>query len=169
MSEQLLNILKLCLLACLYLFFFRVLRAVWAQLRTPVPAPAVAAAGARRARAAEAPPAAAVAAGAPKPRRGTKRHPTQLVVVAPPERAGSSYPIGQELTVGRAGGCAIPLPDDTFVSSLHARVYRTDQGVSVEDLGSTNGTFVNQDRVTTPVALSRGDRLKVGSTVLEAR
>jgi len=168
-SEQLLNILKLCLLACLYLFFFRVLRAVWAQLRTPVPAPAAAAAGGRRARAPEAPPGAGSAGAAPKGRRGGKRHPTQLVVVAPPERAGPVYPIGQELTVGRAGGCAVPLPQDTFASSLHARVYRTDQGVTVEDLGSTNGTFVNQDRVTAPVPLSRGDRLKVGSTVLEAR
>jgi hypothetical protein len=166
MSEQLLNILKLCLLACLYLFFFRVLRAVWAQLRTPVPAPATASVGGRRARA-EAPPAAAPPA--PKAKRGSRKHPTQLVIVAPPERAGPGYPIGQELTVGRAGGCAVPLPDDTFVSSLHARVYRTDQGVSVEDLGSTNGTFVNQDRVTAPVPLARGDRLKVGSTVLEAR
>jgi hypothetical protein len=167
MSEQLLNILKLLLLACLYLFFFRVLRAVWAQLRTPVPAPAAVPAGGRRARAADAPPVAA--APPPKAKRGSKRNPSQLVVVAPPERAGPTYPIGQELTVGRAGGCAIALPDDTFVSSLHARVYRTDQGVSVEDLGSTNGTFVNQDRVTAPVALGRGDRLKVGSTVLEAR
>lgn len=165
MSEQLLNILKLCLLACVYLFFFRVLRAVWAQLRTPVPVPAAAPAGGRRARATEAPsPPAAPARG----RRG-RRTPTQLVVVAPPERAGTAFPIGQELTVGRAGGCAVSLPEDTFVSSLHARVYTTDQGVSVEDLGSTNGTFVNQERVTAPVALHRGDRLKVGSTVLEAR
>jgi hypothetical protein len=168
-SEQLLNILKLCLLASLYLFFFRVLRAVWAQLRTPVPAPAPAAAGGRRSRGPEVPVAAAAATAAPKGRRGSKRNPTQLVVMAPPERAGTTYPIGQELTVGRAGGCAVALPEDTFVSSLHARVYRTDQGVAVEDLGSTNGTFVNQDRVTSPVPINRGDRVKVGSTVLEAR
>ena len=68
-----------------------------------------------------------------------------------------------------AGGCAISLPEDTFVSSLHARVYAADGQVLVEDLGSTNGTFVNQARVTTTMPLAKGDRLKVGSTVLEAR
>ncbi len=91
------------------------------------------------------------------------------MVVAPAERAGTTYPIGQELTVGRAGGCAVSLPEDTFVSSLHARVFRTEQGVSVEDLGSTNGTFLGSDKVTAPVALTKGARLRVGSTVLEAR
>lgn len=169
MSEQLLNILKLCLLACLYLFFFRVLHAVWAQLRSPVPAPVPAGAGGRRAGARAAAPAGADGAPAAPRRRGGRKHPTQLVVVAPPDRAGTTYPIGQELTVGRAGGCAVSLPDDTFVSSLHARVFRADGGVSVEDLGSTNGTFVGDQRVSAPVAITRGDRLRVGSTVLEAR
>jgi pSer/pThr/pTyr-binding forkhead associated (FHA) protein len=161
-SEQLLTILKLCLLALLYLFFFRVLRAVWAELRAPVPAPAPAG-----------PPPRAAARPAPAPttgrRRSTKGRPTELVATAPPERAGSSYVIGAEVTVGRAGGCAISLPEDTFVSSLHARVYATNSQVLVEDLGSTNGTFVNQAKVTAAVPLNRGDRLRVGNTVLEAR
>lgn len=163
MSEQLLNILKLCLLALLYLFFFRVLRAVWAELRSP--APATAPAGGARA-----PQTAPRAAPAPPARkRGTKSRPTELVATEPPERRGTTYSIGSELTVGRAGGCAIALPDDTFVSNLHARVFVTDSQVLVEDLGSTNGTFVNRTKVTSPVALNRGDRLQVGNTVLEAR
>lgn len=160
MSDQLLTILKLCLLALLYLFFFRVLRAVWAQLRAPAPAAAGVPARAAAPRSA-APPAA--------PRRRGKGAPTHLVALAPESRQGATFEIGAEVTVGRAGGCAISLPEDTFVSSLHARVYASDGGVLVEDLGSTNGTFVNQTRVTATVPLARGDRLKVGNTVLEAR
>jgi pSer/pThr/pTyr-binding forkhead associated (FHA) protein len=162
-SEQLLTILKLCLLALLYLFFFRVLRAVWAELRTPAPAPAAAGAARAPARAAPAP------ATAPGRKRNAKGRPTELVATAPPDRAGTAYTIGAEVTVGRAGGCAISLPEDTFVSSLHARVFATDSQVLVEDLGSTNGTFVNQAKVTAVVPLNRGDRLRVGNTILEAR
>jgi pSer/pThr/pTyr-binding forkhead associated (FHA) protein len=162
-SEQLLNILKLCLLAFLYLFFFRVVRAVWAELRTPPPA--TAGGPARPAQRAKAKPQPAPAA----PRRRGRGRPTELVATAPPERQGTVYPIGSEVTVGRAGGCAISLPEDTFVSSLHARVFTSDTKVLVEDLGSTNGTFLNQAKLTSAVALNRGDQLRVGNTVLEAR
>jgi hypothetical protein len=168
MSEQLLTILKLCLLALLYLFFFRVLRAVWAELR----APATVGAPAPAARKAAPAPAAAPAPPAERPRRekGRRGVPTELVVVEPANQVGRSWPIGDELTIGRAGGCAISLPADTYVSTLHARVFRGQDGsVQVEDLGSTNGTFLNKAKVGAPVALTRGDRLQVGGTTLEAR
>jgi pSer/pThr/pTyr-binding forkhead associated (FHA) protein len=72
--------------------------------------------------------------------------------------------------VGRAAGCAVSLADDTYVSTLHARVFRGDDGdVKVEDLGSTNGTYLNRAKVGGPVTLHRGDRLQVGNTTLEAR
>ncbi len=165
MSEQLLTILKLCLLALLYLFFFRVLRAVWAELRAPapaVPAPAP--------RPAAGPTPAAAATARTEPAKRGRGAPQELVVVEPPANAGRSYPIGDEVTVGRAGGCAIAIADDTYVSTLHARVFRTPEGeVRVEDLGSTNGTYVNRAKVGSAVALQRGDRLQVGNTVLEAR
>ena len=161
MSEQLLTILKLCLLALLYLFFFRVVRAVWAELRSANAAPAVAAPAAAR----QAAPAAAPA----PPKRRTRGVPSELVATEPPERRGATYPIGSELTVGRAGGCAISLPDDTYVSSLHARVFTSGGRVLVEDLGSTNGTYLNRAKLTSTVPLNKGDRLQVGSTVLEAR
>ena len=173
MSEQLLTILKLCLLALLYLFFFRVLRAVWAELRTPVPAapaPAAARAAASAASAAATAPAAAPAKEVPARRSRGGGPPDELVVVEPAANAGRNYRIGDEVTVGRASGCAISLADDTFVSTLHARVFRTPEGeVKVEDLGSTNGTFVNRAKVSNAVALQRGDRLQVGNTTLEAR
>ena len=93
----------------------------------------------------------------------------ELVVSEPAERKGTAYPIADELTVGRAGGCAVSLPEDTFASSIHARVFRDGRQVLVEDLGSTNGTFLNGTKIGGPVALGRGDRLKIGNTVLEAR
>ena len=164
MSEQLLTILKLCLLALLYLFFFRVLRAVWAELRAPAPAAAAPAPAPAAPR-----PAAAAAAPAPKAPQ-TKGAPAELVVVEPPTMAGQTFRIDEELTVGRATGCAISLSGDTYVSSLHARVFRTPDGeVKVEDLGSTNGTYVNRAKVANAVPLQRGDRLQVGNTALEAR
>jgi pSer/pThr/pTyr-binding forkhead associated (FHA) protein len=162
MSSQLLTFLKYMFLAVLYLFFLRVLRAVWAELREPKPAP-ITEAGAP---AGEAPP--------PMSRRQARRAAkgrdtaaSQLVLVAPAERGGQTFDLGEELTVGRATGCGIALPDDTFVSQIHARVFRRDGDVWVEDLGSTNGTYLNQKRVAAAVPLRKGDRLQVGQTTLE--
>ena len=80
---------------------------------------------------------------------------------------GKVYDLGDELTVGRAAGCQVSLADDTFVSQLHARVFRKEGRYFVEDLGSTNGTFLNRKQVSAPIALRRGDRLQVGKTVFE--
>jgi pSer/pThr/pTyr-binding forkhead associated (FHA) protein len=161
MPEALLTLLKLFFLALLYLFFFRVLRAVWAELTAPGPAPAqVPASGGQRR---------STGAGAPAGGRsgGRSGGVLRLKVVDGPDRRGQVYEVGDETTVGRASGCQIALPDDTFVSQLHARVFRRDGQVFVEDLGSTNGTFLNRKKVSAPIALRRGDRLQVGKTVLE--
>lgn len=73
-----------------------------------------------------------------------------------------------EVTIGRAASCHVTL-DDTYISQLHARVSPTDQGVLIEDLGSTNGTYLNRQRVTSPVVGALGDRLQLGGIVLELR
>ncbi len=162
MSEQLLTILKLCLMVLLYLFFLRVLRAVWAELRAPVPtaAPAVAPvsnrASRRAARAAGAPPRQARRGGTPK----------ALRVIEPAAQKGRTFPLGDEITVGRAAGCSVTL-DDTYVSQIHSRVFTRDGKIFVEDLGSTNGTYLNRAKVQGPMVMQRGDRLQVGSTVME--
>ena len=153
MDEQLLTILKLCLLALLYLFFFRVLRAVWAEIRTPK---VVAAAAPRQA----APSAKAVK------KAERKALPVQLAIVEPAALKGRTYPLADELTVGRAAGCQVTL-DDTFASQIHARVFSREGQLFVEDLGSTNGTFLNRQKVQGPQVMRRGDRLQVGNTVLE--
>ena len=77
------------------------------------------------------------------------------------------FPLGEEVTIGRAPGCSVPLADDTYVSQLHARIYIRDGKPFVEDLGSTNGTFLNRDRLSKTMPLRRGDKLQIGHTVLE--
>ena len=87
-------------------------------------------------------------------------------MIEPEAERGRSYPLADELTVGRAAGCQVTL-DDTYVSQLHARVFRRDGKLYVEDLGSTNGTYLNRAKVAGPMVMSAGDRLQVGSVVLE--
>jgi hypothetical protein len=153
--DSLLTILKFCLLALLYLFFFRVLRAVWVEVsgRQAVVTPSAAPPQAGRSWG---------AAAAAAPQKGSR-----LKVVEPADRRGRTYELADELTVGRAVGCQITLDDDTYVSQLHARVFRRDGQLFVEDLGSTNGTFLNRRKVSSPAPLKRGDRLQMGKTVLE--
>ncbi|MGH9184497.1 MAG: FHA domain-containing protein, partial [Acidimicrobiales bacterium] len=118
MSEPLLNILKLCLLALLYLFFLRVLRAVWAE----VSAPSVAEGSGRRTRRGRGDTEPAAAPPAKRRKRGP---PTELVIVEPEDQSGRRFPLGDEITVGRAAGCQVTV-DDTYASQLHARVFARD-------------------------------------------
>jgi predicted component of type VI protein secretion system len=71
--------------------------------------------------------------------------------------------------VGREAGIQISLPDDTQVSRRHARISPQNGAAVVEDLGSTNGTFVNDQPIHSPRALNPGDRVRIGLTVLELR
>jgi len=148
--DQLLNLLKIFLLLLLYLFFLRVLRAVWAEVNPP--------------KAPEAP--------RPKRERPSRRTPTRkhgppvLRLVAPPELRGRAYELGEEITIGRAAGCQVTI-DDTYASQLHARVFQRDGKIFVEDIGSTNGTYLNRKKVTGPMVIQRGDQLQIGNTVLE--
>jgi len=59
--------------------------------------------------------------------------------------------------------------DDPYASELHARVGTQNEGVIVHDLGSTNGTYVNGRRITTPTSVARGDTVQIGKTILEVR
>jgi hypothetical protein len=152
MSDSVLTVLKFCLVALLYLFLMRVVWVVTRELRgTPAPQVAV-------------PAPAPAAPAAPKARRKGWR----LVVAQPAAEKGHAFDVDREVTIGRGGGCTVPLTFDTFVSQVHARVYERDGRLWLEDLGSTNGTFVNGKQVQEPVMLRRGDRVQVGETVLEA-
>jgi hypothetical protein len=152
-SDGVLTILKFCLLALLYLFLARVVWTVGSELRgAQIPA----------APAPEPPPAKA------KP-KATARRSWRLLVIEPTAASGRAFDVNGELTIGRAAGCGVSLPDDTFVSNVHARVYERDGDVFVEDLGSTNGTLVNGAPLDSARKLKKGDRISAGQTVLEAQ
>jgi pSer/pThr/pTyr-binding forkhead associated (FHA) protein len=154
--DQLLNLLKIFLLVLLYLFFFRVLRAVWTEINPPKVAEAPAGAG-RQGRQRVARPRGG--------RRGRSAQP-QLRVLEPANLRGHSYPLDEEITLGRAAGCQVPL-EDSYASQVHARVFHRDGQWYVEDLGSTNGTYLNRRRVAGPMVMKRRDRIQIGNTVLE--
>jgi pSer/pThr/pTyr-binding forkhead associated (FHA) protein len=152
--DQLLNLLKIFLLVLLYLFFLRVLRAVWTEVNPEAQTEATAPGGKAKSR----PPRAA--------RRPALGGRPQLRVVEPANLRGQSYPLDSEVTLGRAAGCHVPL-DDAYASQVHARVFQRDGQWYIEDLGSTNGTYLNRRRVAAPMVMKRRDRLQIGNTVLE--
>lgn len=159
MSEQLLTIMKFGLLALLYLFFFRVLRAVWVEVHPPK--------ALERAGAGGVPVPASGPSGTPPPKRKGRKVATQLTVVEPADQRGRTWPLAAEMTIGRAAGCHVAIPEDTFASQIHARIYTRDGQTWVEDLGSTNGTYVNRSKVAAATAVRRGDLVQIGNTVME--
>lgn len=164
MTDQLLDILKFALLALLYLFFARVLYAVWSEVRGPR-------AGHLVAVQTEPVDPTMQAFTPPDPnrlKRAKRGLVTKLVVIQPRERKGATFTINGEVRIGRSPSCAISVPDDTFVSGIHARLYPYDGYTWVEDLNSTNGSHLNGARLTAPQPLAKGDRLQIGSTIWEA-
>jgi len=146
MTDTLLNALKLLLLALIYLFFGRVLWAVWSEVRTPVGA------GMRK-----------------KKSAGAARGASVFVVIEPKQHRGATYTLSNVLAIGRLEDNDIVIDDDSFISSHHARIEVRPEGTWVVDLGSTNGSFVNGQRVSAERSVRKGDRIQVGSTVLEMR
>jgi hypothetical protein len=152
--ESVLTILKFCFLALLYLFLYRVVRVVISEMRAPVPAPPV--------------PVAQPAASAPAPVKSRGRGGLSKVrLLEPAARRGETFALTDELTIGRGGGCGIVL-DDSFVSQVHARIYRRDGDVYVEDLGSRNGSLLNGQPLEGAIKLRRGDQVQFGQTIAEA-
>jgi len=90
-----------------------------------------------------------------------------LILIAHPDNdclgSRTRIEIGSTVTIGRDPACEIAFPEVLSLSRLHARVRFSENGVTVEDLGSTNGTFVNDRRVTEVADLSSGDRIQFGA------
>ena len=150
--EEVLLALKLAFLVLLYLFIWAIVRSASRDIRAPQQDSVVLApqTQAQRQQATPAPP------------QG------RLVVVH-----SAALPIAQEfrvnaapLTFGRGGQNDVPLDGDEFVSARHARFQARRDGAWVEDVGSTNGTFVNGERLTGPRLLKPGDTITVGETEL---
>ena len=200
MSELTLTLLRLGLLALLWIFIFSVVAVLRTDLygtavsrrgqrkaakrqakeqrkaaRSPQPAPVAAGGAAAGAAAAPAPaPVSAPADGAPAPRWGRGRGkgvPTTLVVTEGP-LTGTTLPLRSSgLLIGRNPECALVLDDD-YASGRHCRIYPDPTnrgGWVVEDLGSTNGTFMGRDKLTSARPVEIGTTLRIGKTVLELR
>jgi len=150
MTDQLLNALKIVLLGFIYLFFGRVLWAVWSEVRTPVQ------------------PMARKAGEKSSSRRATKGM-VSFVVIEPKEHRGEVFTLSNVLTIGRDDACTISMPGDAFMSGMHARVEIRPEGTWVVDTNSTNGVYVNGQRISMEKSLRKGDRVQAGSTVLETR
>lgn len=152
MSPFVLSVLKYALVALLYFFIFRALRSVAMDLSSRRTSP----------RQAQGPK----ARKAKPPRSG--RAPTTLVLHAPEARKPRSFRLSDGLEIGRAEACQVRL-DDTYASQHHARLSNRDGVWMLEDLGSTNGTYLNDRRVGAPAEVHAGDVVKIGKTVLELR
>ncbi|MGW6129001.1 FHA domain-containing protein FhaB/FipA [Cellulomonas sp. NPDC055163] len=112
-----------------------------------------------------APPPAKGAAKGPQG-KPAKSAPTRLVVTEGPLR-GTTIPLGaSSVLIGRAPSCTLVLDDD-YSSSRHARIFPQDGGWFVEDLGSTNGTFLGDKKVEQPTPVTPGAQVRVGQSVLE--
>jgi FHA domain len=103
-----------------------------------------------------------------RPPRRRKKDMPHLVVVTADRNIGAKYYLVDEVHIGRAPDCQVVL-DDTYASQQHARVFDSSGSFHVEDLGSTNGTYVNGRKISYPLELRQGDRIKIGKTVFEFR
>lgn len=103
------------------------------------------------------------------PRSGTipaAAQPVRLVITGG-SLSGTTLPLGSSpIIIGRSPACTLVL-DDSYASSQHARIYQSDGSWWVEDLRSTNGTFVGGERVVSPRQLGPGIQVRIGETILE--
>jgi hypothetical protein len=149
--EELLLVLKIAFLFLLYLFIWRIVRTASRDLRLPqesfILAPSAAA---------------GVQASRPGPLTG------RLVVVKSADLAGGeNFELNSaQLTIGRGNQNDIPIATDEYASARHARFEPRQDGVWVQDLGSTNGTFLNGTRLDRPRRLAQGDVVRIGETDL---
>ncbi len=173
MSELVLLLLRIGFLLLMWFFVFGVVYSLRADLFgvRVRKLPAEAAAGG----AGVAPPAAPAAASKPASAKPTSTGPAtiatakRLVITSGP-KAGLELPLGTEaLTIGRSSESALVIRDD-YTSSHHARLLLRGDVWAIQDLDSTNGTFVAGQRVTgSPVGLALGTPVKVGATTFELR
>jgi pSer/pThr/pTyr-binding forkhead associated (FHA) protein len=166
MNALTLTLIRLAFLAVLWLFVIAAVGVVRTDLFGPS---ATTRRQARKGR--QPPPRPAQPPKPPKPGRPSRVSrgaPNQLLVTAG-DLAGTSIPLaGQQITIGRANDATLVLNDD-YASTRHARIFPQDGQWIVEDLGSTNGTFLDRQKVTQPVSVSVGVPIRIGKTVLELR
>jgi len=150
--ETTLLVLKLAFLVLLYLFIWRIVRSAGRDVRLPQESMILG------------PQQAAAAGLGPRPSRDVGR----LVVLASPTLGTGDVVVldSSAMTIGRGQTNDLMLPEDEYASTRHARIEPRRDGIWVEDIGSTNGTFVNGIRLTRERRLAPGDVVRVGETDL---
>lgn len=148
MPPFVITVLKVLLLLLLYFFLYRAVRSIAADLYPRAE---------RRGR-------------EPRPARARKGRgrPGRVVVLGPEGNKVGTYRLERAMQIGRDATCEIR-PPDTYISQVHARLAPRGDGWVVEDMGSTNGTYLNQRKVQVPTRIAPGDRIRLGKTVLEVR
>jgi len=162
-SELTLFLIRLAFLAILWIFVLSAISVIRSDMfGARVPDGARTTAG----RSKPAKPGKAAKAGKPSAkRRGSPTH----VLVVEGSNAGQRAELDQApILIGRGTDAAIRLEDD-YVSTRHARIASSADQWFVEDLGSTNGTYVGTVRITQPTSISLGTQVRVGKTILELR
>jgi hypothetical protein len=105
----------------------------------------------------------------PRPARPNNRSTPQLLLVTAGSLAGTTVGLtDQQITIGRADDATLVLSDD-YASTRHARLFPQNGQWLVEDLGSTNGTYLDRQKVTAPTPVPIGVPIRIGKTVLELR
>lgn len=153
MSELTLLLIRLAFLAVLWFFVIAAVGVIRTDLFGPRTAPTVA----RK-------PAKPTKPNA-KPKRG---EPRQLIVTGGPLQGTTINLSETHITIGRATDSTLVLSDD-YASSRHARLFPQDGQWIVEDLGSTNGTYLDRSKVTRPTPVPLGVPIRIGKTVIELR
>ena len=160
MNELSLTIIRVAFLAVLWLFVIAAIGVV----RTDLLGGPSATTRRGKARQAQAP-----RPGRPaRPPRAGRGSPRVLVVTAGALKGTSLDLSQQQITLGRANDATLVLNDD-YASSRHARIFPQDGQWIVEDLGSTNGTYLDRQKVTRPMPVPTGVPIRIGKTVLELR
>jgi FHA domain len=153
-DEPLAVALKFGFLAVLYLFLLWVARSSMKDLSR-------AGGGAAAAEPVEPPSPRRRESGLPDLRAGV--HPRLEVVAAMGHQPGTTFDVGSGATLGRSNGADINV-DDPFASSAHARIFQRGDYMYVEDMGSTNGTYVNGRQIRTAERLKVADTIRIGDT-----
>ena len=158
MSELALTLVRLGFLVLLWAFVLTTVLVLRRDLRQPADARPLG--RERKAPRAAKPP------RPPKVAKQQKVKGSKLVVIEGP-LMGTIVPLGDiQITIGRAPDSTLIIDDD-YASSRHARIYPSEGAWVVEDLGSTNGTWIDRTRITSPTVLPMGAPLRVGRTTLQ--
>lgn len=161
MSELTLFLVRIAYLAILWIFVLSAISVIRSDMFGARVPEAARGEGRRAGRA----PKAAKAAKPPSKRRGTPTH----LFVAEGSNAGERVDLEHApILIGRGADAAIRLDDD-YVSTRHARIAASGDQWFVEDLGSTNGTYVGSVRITQPTTITLGTQVRIGKTILELR